>query len=307
MPSIQAITSNPLITNFAVDASQSAVSQINKFLSPLCEVPDLTFRYKKYDAKNRFRRAESRRDVSGRATRLGFTAQDVSAVLNPHALDFPIPNVAGMSEQTLQYSVQEGISVLADASGLDQEAEVIELALAAAGNGAFYDFTSPNVSPIELLDQAILDMAKASRNGAPVKVLFGTNAFKKFRNNKNVTSRYVVGSKDGKVSPTVGDVGGLLISNPEVQMSFMVIDNAPEGIAADVSFILDDTILVFASRDTPNRMDPSFMKTFVPMGGFFRPGSYLSEDERDQVLKMDWTSLPAVTNSAAVARINTVD
>jgi hypothetical protein len=50
-------------------------------------------------------------------------------------------------------------------------------------------------------------------------------------------------------------------------------------------------------------MDPSFMKTFARMGGFFRSGSYMSEDQRDHVLKMDWTTLPKVTNTAAVGAI----
>jgi len=50
-------------------------------------------------------------------------------------------------------------------------------------------------------------------------------------------------------------------------------------------------------------MDPSFMKTFARMGGFFRSGSYTTEDQRDQVLKMDWFTLPSVTNSTAVAAV----
>jgi hypothetical protein len=33
--------------------------------------------------------------------------------------------------------------------------------------------------------------------------------------------------------------------------------------------------------------------------------SYTSTDQRDQVLKMDWTTLPVVTNTAAVAAIST--
>ena len=59
-------------------------------------------------------------------------------------------------------------------------------------------------------------------------------------------------------------------------------------------------VIVFACNDTPNRMDPSFMKTFARMGGFFKPGSFTTEDQRDTVLKMDWTTKPVVTNTAAV-------
>jgi hypothetical protein len=62
-------------------------------------------------------------------------------------------------------------------------------------------------------------------------------------------------------------------------------------------------VIIFASSSAPNRMDPSFMKTFARMGGFFRSGSYTTVDQRDQVLKMDWTTLPAITNTAAVAAV----
>jgi hypothetical protein len=75
------------------------------------------------------------------------------------------------------------------------------------------------------------------------------------------------------------------------------------GETSNLQFLLDEIVLVFASNSTPNRMDPSFMKTFARMGGFFRAGSYTTEDQRDQVLKMDWTTLPAVTNTAAIAAI----
>jgi hypothetical protein len=107
----------------------------------------------------------------------------------------------------------------------------------------------------------------------------------------------------GTVSPTISDVGNLLITNPEVEMSMMVIDTSLPGTASNIQFLLDNIVIVFASSNTPNRLDPSFMKTFARMGGFFRSGSYTTEDQRDQVLKMDWTTLPAVTNTAAVAAI----
>ena len=151
---------------------------------------------------------------------------------------------------------------------------------------------------------------KASKNGAPVKVLFGTTKFKQFRDNANVRNRFIVSNRGGRkggdvgvVSPGIHDVGKLLITNPEVEMSMMVIDNSSPGQISNIQFLLDTIVIEFASSSTPNRLDPSFMKTFARMGGFFRSGSYTTDDQRDQVLKMDWTTLPAVTNSTAVAAI----
>jgi hypothetical protein len=46
-------------------------------------------------------------------------------------------------------------------------------------------------------------------------------------------------------------------------------------------------------------MDTSFMKTFAPMAGFFRPGTYVKERGDVEVAKMDWITKPVVTNAPA--------
>lgn len=311
MNRIQQLAATPLITNFAITASQNAIRPVGKFIAPICEVPDITFRYKVYTDKNRYRVPDTKRQPNGKVTRLGFSADDATSILEANALDFPIPNVEGLSDQQLQFAIMEAQSILADSSALALENEIVSAAKTAAKASALskaIDYTDDGVDPISDMDDLILEVSKAAKNGAPIKVLFGTTKFKQFRNNKQVKSRYIVASGGGKggssnvgtISPNIEDVGGLLINNPNVQLSMMVIDTAAEGAAEKIDFLLDDMVIVFASNDTPNRMDPSFMKTFATMGGFFKPGSYTTEDQRDQVLKMDWTTLPKVTNTAAV-------
>ena len=308
------LATSPLLQNYAITASQKAIRPVGNFISPICEVPDLTFRYKKYTESNRYRVPSTKRAPGARATMLGFSGDDASAVLEPNALDFPIPNADGLSDEGLQFSIMEAQSVLADSSALALENEIVSAAQTAAVASTLtkaVDFTDDTVDPIALLDDLILAVMKAAKNGAPVKVLFGTTKFKQFRNNKNVKSRYIVAASGGAggarpvgtVSPTISDVGGLLMTNPEVELSMMVIDNSLPGQTESISFLLDTIVMVFASSSAPNRMDPSFMKTFARMGGFFRSGSYMTEDQRDQVLKMDWTTLPKVTNSTAVGAI----
>lgn len=305
------LATSPLLQNFAVTASQKAIRPVGQFIAPICEVPDLTFRYKKYTEINRYRVPNTKRQPGAKATVLGFSADDVSLTLEPNALDFPIPNAEQLSDEGLQFSIMEAQSVLADSSALALENEIVSLAQTQALASALTipaDFTDDGVDPIALLDNMILAVKKAAKNGAPVKVLFGTTKFKQFRNNAKVKSRFIVSAgrqagNVGTISPTIADVGGLLITNPEVEMSEMVIDQSQPGQAENIQFLLDTIVIVFASNGTPNRMDPSFMKTFARMGGFFRSGSYTTEDQRDQVLKMDWTTLPAVTNSAAVGAI----
>lgn len=306
---IAQLATSPLLANFAISASQNAIRKVGSFIAPLCEVPDLNFRYKKYTELNRYRVPNTKRQPGAKATVLSFSGDDLSLTLEPNALDFPIPNIKGLSDEGLKYSMMEAQSVLADASGLALENEIVTIAQTAALASALtvaIDYTDDTVDPIALLDAMILNVKKSAKNGAPIKILFGTTKFKQFRNNKNVKSRFIVSNRGasaagvGVVAPTIDDVGSLLITNPEVQMSEMVIDQSAPGVAENIQFLLDTVVIVFASNATPNRMDPSFMKTFAPMGGFFTSGSYTTEDQRDQVIKMDWTTLPAVTNTAAV-------
>jgi hypothetical protein len=176
------------------------------------------------------------------------------------------------------------------------------------------DFTDPTVDPIAIIDAAILNVMKASKNGAPVKILFGATKFQQFRNNPNVRGRIIVSnqgqaqgaSQDANVGTASVDIcsaGGLFITNPKCELSTMVIDESSPGLASNIQFLLDKIVIIFAANDKPNRFDPSFMKTFALMGGFFRAGNYTSLDGRDGVLKMDWSALPTVTNAAAVAAI----
>ncbi len=312
---IAQLATSPLLTQFAITASQKAIRPVGNFIAPLCEVPDINFRYKVYTDTNRFRIPSTRRNPGSPVTRLGFSADDATGTLEPNALDFPIPNVQGLSEEALSYSIMEAQSILADASALALENEQIGTAVnALTADAVPFNPGDDTLDPIGDatggLDTLCLNIIKAAKNGAPVKILFGATAFKKWRNNKQVRSRFVVsnrggGANVGQVSPTIADVGMLLMTNPEVQLSMMVVDTSAPGTAESISFLLDEKIIIFAANGAPNRMDPSFMKTFAPMGGFFKPGSYVTEDQRDEVLKMDWTTLPKITNSAAAIMINT--
>lgn len=307
---LQTLSTNPTLRNFAQDASQSAIRKVANFLAPSVEVPAMTGHYKIFNAANRYKRPITRRSIEGRATRIGFSAGDALFNLEPNALDFPIPNVETLDDGALLNYAQYGATLLADASGLAHEGETIDKALAAVGAGTDQNFTDAAFDPIDYLDDLITQVKKLAKNGAGVKVLFGTTALRRTRANKNVKARFT-GGRGGAaaggaslITPQLADMSSLLFTNPTVEMSDMVYDAAAEGLAENIQFILDEAILVFASNDIPNTMDPSFMKTFRLMGQWMVPGAYESEDKRDNVLKMDWHEQIVVTNSPAAIRVN---
>jgi len=304
MSRLAAISASPLLRNFAQGAAQSAVKPVANFLAPGVDVPTMIGRYKKYDQKSRFKVPSTLRGLGGRATRIGFTASDATYNAQPHALDFPIDNLEKIEgDQALMNMAQYGASLVADVATLAHEMDVVTAAVTAAhaNSSATKDFTSGAIDPIVEIDKLILACIKAVKNGAPIRVLFGAGAFLDFKSNAAVRGRFIVGKGATPAALNVGidDVGSLLFGNPQVMMTTMVQDTAAEGLAENISFILDKKVLVFAGNENPTTLDPSFMKTFRLMGQWMVPGAYPTEDQRGEVLKMDWSEDVEVTNSAA--------
>ena len=299
---LRSIGTNPTIRNFARDASQAAIRKTADFLAPTVEVPTLTGQYKVYDAKNRYRRPNASRAAGGRATVIGFTAKDALYKLEPKALDFHIPDVETYNDEGLLDQAKYGASLLADAAGLDHEMAVIETALASLGAGTEVNFAAADFDPIKYLSARIREVQLLAKNGARIKMLVGPKFADLLVRNKYVVAQF--GSTPKAVRrPTLEDIAALLPGNPAIMESEMVYDAAPEGKEEDMKFLLDADCIIFASNDTPNTMDPSFMKTFRLMGKWMVPGSYQTQDGRDEFLKMDWIEGVMVTNPAAAKRL----
>jgi hypothetical protein len=306
MSRLSDISASPVLKQFAQGAAQSNIMPVADFLAPTVEVPTSVGRFKKYTEKNRFRIPQTLRAIGGRAAELSFDVSDESYNCNPHALDYPVDNLERLEAGELEDCLREGAVACAEVAALAHEKAVIDAALSAVGAGTSKTWNS-SADPVSDLDDAILSVIKAAKYGSlmGVGVLFGTTAWKIFKNAEKVRGRIVGGlGKGGLAVPTEPVAGSLLIGNPDVRTSYMVYDDAPEGKAEDVKFLLDTAILIFARRANPTRRDPSFMKTFRLAGQYMVPGSYVREDGRVEVAKFDWSEDVRITNASAALRLN---
>lgn len=301
------ISSNPTLKEFAQGAAQEAIQPVADFIAPTVPVATMNGRYKVYTEKNRFHIPDTLRAMGGRATELRFDATDAAFNCEPHALDYPIDNLERMEADALEDSLREGAVAVAEVAALAHEKKVIDMALEAAGAGTNKTWDS-SADPVSDVDDAILAVLKAAKYGSlmGIGVLFGATAWKIFKNAANVRARFIIGSKSAKslAVPNEDIASQLFLAQPEVKTSFMVYDSAAEGLAANIGFVLDTSVLIFARKANPTRRDPSFMKTFRLMNKFMVPGSYVREDGRAEVAKFDWSEDVRVTNSAAVVRLN---
>lgn len=307
MNRLASISSKPTLKEFAQGAAQEAIQPVADFIAPTVPVATMNGRYKVYTEKNRFHIPDTLRAMGGRATELRFDATDAAFNCEPHALDYPIDNLERMEADALEDSLREGAVAVAEVAALAHEKKVIDMALAAAGAGTDKTWDSA-ADPVSDIDDQILTVLKAAKYGSlmGIGVLFGATAWKIFKNAANVRARFIIGSKSAKslAVPNEDIASQLFLAQPEVKTSFMVYDSAAEGLAANIGFVLDNSVLIFARKANPTRRDPSFMKTFRLMNKFMVPGSYVREDGRAEVAKFDWSEDVRVTNSAAVVRLN---
>lgn len=308
MSRLSEISASPVLREFAQGAAQSAIMPVADFLAPTVEVPTSVGRYKKYTEKDRFRIPSTLRSIGGRATELRFEVSDETFNCEPHALDYPVDNLEKLESEDLENALREGAVAVAEVAALSHEKSVIDAAMNAAGAGTAKVWGA-SADPVSDVDAAILDVIKAAKYGSlmGVGVLFGASAWCLFKNQDKVRGRFVIGNggKGGNLAvPTEDNAGQLFVGTPQVRTSYMVFDNAAPGVAEDVKFLLDTTVLVFARRPNPTRRDPSFMKSFRLMGKYMVPSSYMRDDGRVEVAKFDWSEDVRVTNSAAIKRLN---
>jgi len=294
------------IKNYSQGAAQAAIGALAEFLSPTVNVPGTRFRYWTFDEKTRFKIPQTKRAANGAATIVGLSGTETTANLVANALDFPIDEIETLAGPELQVSLQEGADICAQLGGLAHEYETVNLALTTLGAGTDLSLATANIDLVDELDQKIIAVAKAAKSGSlmNIRILWGPTAFRRFKNHSSVKGRFASGGKKEMVNPTIADIQSLLMGAPQNQIAMTVYDSAADGLTAAMGFILDTSVIVFATMANPTRHDPSFMKTFRLAGKFMVPGAYTSPDGRQEIAKFDWYALPSVTNSVAGVRVN---
>lgn len=304
MARLGAISSSPTLREYAQGAAQEATQPVADFIAPTVPVPLSVMHFKRYSEKSRFHLPDTRRALGGYATEIRFDVADDLFNCSPHALDFPIDNLERLEESQLEDMMKEGATAIAEISALSHEKSVIDLALAAVGAGTALDLTA-GADVIDQIDGDILNVVKAAKYGSlmGVGIVFGATLFRQIKNHPSVRARF--GNGRG-IIPNVNEEGlsGLFIAKADIKTSYMVYDDSPEGLAENIKFVLDTSMLIFARKEQPTRRDPSFMKTFRLMNHWMVPGSYVRPDERVEVAKYDWSEDIKVTNAAACVRRN---
>lgn len=306
MSKLSAVTSNPLIKEFAQGIARSSIQPIADFLAPTVNVPKAVGRYKVYDAAaRRFQIPNTLRAIGGEATRIAFTASDASYQCEPRALDYPVDYLEQYEGEGLEDALKEAMVAVSELASLDHEKRVVDLATGAVA--ATNKTWNSSADPIADIDAAIRQIMLNINYGSlmDIGVLFGVDAWLIFKNHVNVRKDLPIGRKRDNLQVVDQSAArAMLLGEPETRVSFMAYNSAKEGKTPSPSFVMGSDVFVFARKAQPTRRDPSFMKTFRLQNRYLVPGSYEREDGRGEVAKFDWSEDPRVTNSAAAVRLH---
>ena len=303
MSKLQAVTSDPVIRQYAQGVAASAVQPIADFLAPVVPVPTMVGKYKRYTPETRFRLPDTARALGGPATQLRFDVRDGSYQCQPQALDAPIDNLEKLEASELEDAVKDAAVSVAEIASWCHEKRVVDLALASGvATSKTWNSSADPVSDLDLAIRAVFLNATYG-SAMDIGVLFGVDAWLIFKNQEKVRARLPVGVNDTRLAVPNEDIAtAVLLGKPQCRVSFMAFDDSEVGKNPDPKFILGSDILVFARKANPTRRDPSFMKTFRLRNQYMVPGSYQKEDGRGEVAKFDWSEDPEVVNASACVR-----
>ena len=306
MPPTSVLSAQPMLQQYAQDAAIANVQRIADFLSPTVEVPGMHGRFWIHDKETPLRIPNTNRGVGGTATQVRFGDAKGSYDCEPHALDTPLDELEINEADQNGYGsiVQERADVIAWMGGLSHENRVLEIATAALGAGSEVAWGA-NGDPVSDLNDAMFDIVKNVLGGSTteLRMLIGADVWKRMHTHPKLLERLPNGGtgkgKKGVKSLSLEDFGKMLALKADANVSLSVYDAAAEGQDANLQWTFANGIVLFAANPTPNRMDPSFMKTFRLRGHWMKLGEYEKEDGRGRVIKFDWSCDPEVANADA--------
>lgn len=293
------LSGRPLILEYAQGRAREATGEIADFIAPTVNTSVHSGKYTEYGKDNRFKIPETLRALGGNATQLAFQRTDKEFNCAPHALDVPLDDIE-IEESEGENLLMEAADEAASLGGMAHEKTVIDLAVANAGaaTAGYGAWSNPENDPVAEINNTIIDILLAAGGGSMMEIgiVIDPRSVLTFFSNKKVKG-YFPGKTE--IAPTLANMQALFIGRTAAKVSFLASDTAAAGIAANMAFVLSARCLVFARNGNPTRRDPSFMKTFRVRNRWMRPGSYRKQDDRGEVVKMDWSMDIKVTNSEA--------
>jgi hypothetical protein len=295
---------NPTLTTYAQGLVVNLNSALAEFLAPTVLVPATIGNFKKYDDHNAFQNVDTLRGLGGPARRLDFEATSPSYNCKPNALEATMDDAERDAEGNATQRAQEmKVAALVSSAIVSHEVKVLaaitSAVAAVAGRGAF---SSPDIDPIDQIDEQIATIANAT-GMLPNRIVLGLGAWRILRGNAKVKAR-LSGVKTGGF--TLEDFAGTLL-NPSIEARVgVLVKSTTKMPKTDAkSNIVGDEVFIYYASPSPTVYDASFAKTFKGgRGGVDAVRMYRDEQCRSDVMALDWSVDVQVVSTALVKRLS---
>jgi hypothetical protein len=291
------------LTTYASGLAQDTKSALAEFIAPTVVVGVSVGQFKQYNDKNAFQNVDTSRAIGGSAKRIEFSADDATFNCKPQAIDIAIDDAeraaAGDNQDNLE---QAKTSTLVSTAVISHESKVLSAianaVTAVAGAGVWSDV---DIDPIKEIDQQI--EAIATETGMmPNRIGIGLGAWNVLRNHPKVIARQPGSSLIGL---NLNQLSSMLL-NPSIETRVGILskDTKKFGNTKAATNIVGAEVYIFLASPNPTVYDPSFAKTFTTKGGGVDAvRTYRAENNRSDMLALDWSEDIQVVSTAAVRRI----
>ena len=303
----QAVTTNPILTNFAQGLAQDVASALAEFIAPSVIVPATIGHFKKFDDKNLYQAVDTSRALGGARKRIEFDASDPTYNCKPQALEIGIDDAerAAAGEQDPLRLEQAKTQVLINRATLSHENNVltaIKAGVTAVTDTGRGNWSNNDIDPIDQIDEQINAIAQAT-GLMPNRIVIGLGAWYMLRKHPKVKGRVVYVKTAGF---TQQDFAACLL-NPsiELRIGLLVKDTKKYPVAKSMSSVVGDECFIFYNQTAPSTYDPSFAKTF--RGGAGSVDSvkmYRAEQNASDILAVDWSVDVQVVASGLCRRLS---
>lgn len=293
------------LTSYARGIAQDRRSVLAEFLAPTVIVGAATGKFKSFNDKNSFVVETTDRAIGGPAKRIEFLASDSDYSCKPQALEIAIDDQerAEAGEGDPLGLEQAKISTLITRAIVSHENKVVQAVkdgVSAVGSRGSWSDLSTN-DPIKEIDEQIKAVA-VETGMLPNRLALGVGAWYYLRNHAKTIARQPGAASIGI---TAAQLAGMLL-NPAIQIEIGTLskDTTKMGATKSAANIVGDEVFVFYAQQGPSIYDASFAKTFRTRGGGVDSvRKYRDEQNRSDVIALDWSEDIQVVSTACVRRL----
>lgn len=286
------------------------VVKLAERLAPTTPVPGATGQFKKFDDKNSFMPEKTTRALGADPTVMSFSATDDTYNCKPQALEVRVDKIERQQAGELggdagMLLLDEGkIRALLNKTALGHVLDVSSYVLAnttpipARGN-----WTTPEIDPIDQLDEQLLALAQDCGSTSHVKITMDVGAWNLLRNHPKVKARTQFTQVQNL---SLQQLNEALIYPVDLMAANVVYDTSRLGQASNKTRALAGVCLIHYSVPGATVYDPSAFKSFTvgngsPVGNVY---SYQAPNQLWTGHLLDWSRDIKLTSSLSIRRFN---